>query len=260
MRLDFPGSRGLGRLVRFTCVAILSICAAHAQNTGSIVGNVTDSTGAVVPNAQVTARSTTGLVRRAVTTATGSYVLNEIPIGIYTVTMEDPGFETFSNTEVRVDADQNVRVDAQLRPGQVAQHVTVTAAPPQVDTHTDTLSAVIPQELVNDMPSSTGQPFDFIGILPGVSNVSDKAAFAPDRNGPTFNISGSRSSDNLLLLDGLMHNNLFRNTGQNYPPRDFLSQIEILIGNYGAQYGHNTGGIMNVLTRSGSNEVHGSLW
>lgn len=260
MKLSSSRSRIVCRI--FAAVAVLAMCAAlgHAQNTGSIIGEVTDSTGAVVPNANVTARSTTDLVRHAVTSSTGSYILSEIPIGVYTITVEAPGFQTFSNTRVSVDADQNVRVDAHLAPGQVSQQVTVSAAPPQVDTHSDTISVTIPQELVNDMPSSTGQPFDFIGILPGVSDVSDRAAFAPDRNGPTFNISGSRSSDNLLLLDGLMHNNLFRNTGQNYPPRDFLSQIEILIGNYGAQYGHNTGAIMNVLTKSGSNDIHGSLW
>ena len=239
-----------------------TLCAgrASAQNTGSIVGNVTDTSGAVVPNAQVTARSTTGLIRHGVTSGNGVYVLSAIPIGTYSVTVEAPGFESFSNTNVRVDADQNVSVDARLSPGRVSQEVTVSSAPPQVDTHSDTLGTVIPEELVSDMPSGSGQPFDFIGILPGVSDVSDRAAFAPDRNGPTFNVSGSRNSDNLLLLDGLMHNNLFRNTGQNYPPRDFLSQVEMLIGNYGAQYGHNTGAIMNVLTKSGTNQIHGSLW
>jgi len=242
--------------------AVLMFCAASAfaQNTGSIEGQVTDTSGAAIPNAQITARSATGLTRRAVANASGSYVLTEIPIGVYTVTVEAAGFQRFSNTAVSVDADQNVRVDAPLHPGTVAQEVVVSGAPPQVDTHSDTISAIIPQELVNDMPSSTGQPFDFIGILPGVSDVSDRAAFAPDRNGPQFNVSGSRSSDNLLLLDGLLHLNFFRNTGQNYPPPGFLSQVEVLIGNYGAEYGHNTGGIMNVLTKSGSNQIHGSAW
>jgi hypothetical protein len=97
-------------------------------------------------------------------------------------------------------------------------------------------------------------------VLPGVSDISTSATFTGDRNGPRFNVSGSRSSDNLLLLDGQMHENFFRNTGQNYPPPDFLSQIEALIGNYGAQYGHNTGGIVNVLTKGGTNSIHGSLW
>lgn len=233
----------------------------YAQNTGSILGDITDQTGAAVANAQVTARSETqGFTRATVSNSTGSYILNELPIGTYTVSVEAPGFAKFANVAVAVNADQNVRVNATLQPGHVSQQITVTAAPPQIDTHSDTISTVIPQELVDDMPSGTGQPFDLIGVLPGVSDVSVKAAFAPDRNGPRFNVSGSRSSDNLLLLDGLMHSNFFRNTGQNYPPKDFLSQVEVLIGNYGAEYGHNTGGIMNVLTKSGTNELHGSLW
>ena len=114
--------------------------------------------------------------------------------------------------------------------------------------------------VANDLPTSTGQPLDFLSVLPGVSDVSTRAAFASDRNGPTFNVSGSRSSDNLLLLDGLMHTNFFRNTGQNYPPPEFLSQMEALIGNYGAHYGHNTGGIVNILTNSGTDQMHGALW
>ncbi len=234
---------------------------ALAQNTGSIFGNVSDSSSAAIPNAQVKATSHgQGLVRTTVTNASGSYILSALPIGTYTVTVEAAGFEEFSDVDVRVDADQNARVDATLKPGQVTQQVTVSGASPQVDTHSDTISTIIPQELVEDMPNSGRNPISFVTLLPGVSNVSAAAAFAPDRNGPTFNVSGSRNSSNLLLLDGLMHSNLFRNTGQNYPPPDFLSEIETLLDNYGAQYGHNTGAIFNAITKSGTNEVHGSLW
>jgi outer membrane receptor protein involved in Fe transport len=244
---------------------LLAVClSSHrllAQTTGSILGNVTDVSGAALPDATVTAQSADqGLTRSTTTNSTGSFVLPAIPIGTYTVTIQAKGFERFSNTAVHVDADQNVRLDASLHIGNVTEQVTVSSAPPQIDTHSDTISAIIPQVLVNDLPTSTGQPLDFLSVLPGVSDISTSAAFAPDRNGPRFNVSGSRSSDNLLLLDGLMHENFFRNTGQNYPPPDFLSQIEALIGNYGAQYGHNTGGIVNILTKTGSNALHGSLW
>ncbi len=256
-------SRRWMRLV--LCMAAVSPFAllrpAIAQTTGSVLGTVTDSSGAGVPGAKITALSKQqGLTRTTTSNASGSYMLPALPLGTYTVTIEASGFEGFSNTAVTVDADQSVRVDAALRPGHVNEQITVSSAPPQIDTHSNTISAIIPQVLVNDMPTSTGQPLDFLSILPGVSDISTSAAFAPDRNGPRFNVSGSRSSDNLLLLDGLMHQNLFRNTGQNYPPPDFLSQIEALIGNYGAQYGHNTGGIVNILTKSGGDRIHGSLW
>lgn len=246
-------------------IAPLAVCMlSHklaAQTTGSILGNVTDSTGAALPAAAVTAQSADqGLTRTTTTNGAGSFVLPAIPIGTYTVTIEAEGFDRFSNTAVHVDVDQNVRVDISLRLGNVSEHVIVNAAPPQADTHSDAISSIIPQVLVDDLPTSTGQPIDFLSVLPGVSDISTSAAFAPDRNGARFNVSGSRSSDNLLLLDGLMHENFFRNTGQNYPPPDFLSQIEALIGNYGAQYGHNTGGIVNILTKSGSNAIHGSVW
>jgi hypothetical protein len=257
---------GLKEIKNIGSAALLCCCLvmggrALAQNTGSIVGTVTDSSGGVVPRAHIAAQSLDqGLTRAVLSSETGSYVLPQLPIGTYSVTVEADGYQKFESENVKVDADQNVRVDALLQPGHVSQQVTVSAAPPLVDTHSDTISAIIPHELVNDMPTSTGQPLDFISVLPGVSDVSTRAAFAPDRNGPTFNVAGSRSSDNLLLLDGLMHTNFFRNTGENYPPPGFLSQIEVLVNNYGAQYGHNTGGIVNILTKSGTNEIHGSLW
>lgn len=234
--------------------------AALAQNTGSILGSITDNSDALLPGAKITALSSNGLNRGTTSNATGSYILPAMPIGTYTVTIEASGFEKFQTVSVRIDADQNVRIDAHLRPGHTTEEITVDAAPPQVDTHSDTQSVIIPQELVNDMPTSTGQPIDFVAILPGVSNVSASAGFTGDRSGPTFNVSGSRSSDNLLLLDGVMHTNLFRNQGQNYPPPDFLSQVEAVLNSYGAQYGHNTGAILNVLTKAGSNQIHGSLW
>jgi hypothetical protein len=246
-------------------VALLCLLAtgrqAVAQNTGSILGSVSDTSGATVSDAKVTARSIQqGLIRTTTTNASGSYILPALPIGSYTVTVEAAAFEKYANVAVKVDADQNVRVDAALRPGQVTELVTVSAAPLQVDTHTNAMSVIIPQELVDEMPTSTGQPLDFVAILPGVSNVSTTAAFAADRSGPTFNVSGSRASDNLLLLDGVMHTNLFRNQGENYPPPDFLSQVEAVLNNYGAQYGHNTGAILNILTRSGADQIHGALW
>lgn len=248
-------------LSTISVVCLTVVGAANAQNTGTIVGTVSDPSGATIAGAKITAQSAQeGLTRQTNTNASGAYVLSALPIGTYTVTVEATGFERYANNAVRVDADQNVRVDAALKTGQVNEEVTVSSAPPQVDTHSDTLSAIIPQTLVNDLPTSTGQPLDFLAVLPGVSDISTSATFTGDRNGPRFNVSGSRSSDNLLLLDGQMHENFFRNTGQNYPPPDFLSQIEALIGNYGAQYGHNTGGIVNILTNSGTNAIHGSLW
>jgi len=172
----------------------VALCPASAQTTGSILGTVTDSSGALVPNAKITARSNQqGFTRTAVTNSSGSYLLPAIPLGIYTVTVEVSGFDKYLNDAVTVDADQSVRVDAALHAGRLNEQVTVSSAPPQVDTHSDTISAIIPQTLVNDMPTSTGQPLDFLSILPGVSDISTSAAFAPDRNGPRFNVSGSRS-------------------------------------------------------------------
>lgn len=248
-------------LAALTLLLIAGTVPGFGQNTGSILGDVKDPSGAAVVGARIVAKSQQqGFERTATSNGTGAYIITALPIGTYTVTVTSQGFEKLSNTAVSVAVDQNVRVDATLQPGRVTSEVTVSSAPPEVDTHTDSISEVIPQQMVEELPTSTGQALDFISVLPGVSNVSTDAAFTGDRNGPTFNVSGSRTSDNLLLLDGLIHQNFFRNTGQNYPPTGFLSQEEVMVDNYGAEYGQASGGIVNILTKSGTNEIHGSMW
>lgn len=232
-----------------------------AQNTGQILGRVTDSTGSVVVGAQVTGEMRgTGLTRTATTNGDGDYSLPALPIGTYTVSVEASGFKKFENTNVTVDAGINVHLDASLVPGTVKEEITVSADATQVNTTNATLSTTIPQEMVEELPLAGGNVIGLAITLPGVTDVNAPTLFTGDRSGPTFNASGARSSSNLLLLDGVMHNSLFRGTGQNYPPKDALAQVEYLSNQYGAMYGHFNGAITNVVTKSGTNQFHGTMY
>lgn len=232
-----------------------------AQNTGQILGKITDSTGSAVVGAHITGQmQSTGLTRTATSNEVGDYALPALPIGTYTVSIEAPGFKKLENRNVGVDAGQSARLDAGLAPGAVTEEIRVVDQPPQVNTANATMSTLIPQEMVEELPISGRNVVGLAETLPGVTNVSAPTVFTGDRSGPTFNASGSRSSSNLLLLDGLMHNSLFRGTGQNYPPPDALAQVEYLNNQYSAMYGHFNGAITNVITKSGSNAFHGSLF
>lgn len=250
---------------RLLFVVVLMLSArmvfAQAQNTGTIAGNVKDSQGAVVVGAVITLTSTEQ--NRTVSVKSngkGEYVFNDVPVGIYTVKFTAPTFQTDETRDLHVDADQNVRLDAQLVPGSSEATVTVEAEGTTVDTRSATIGAMINQNFVENLPIDGENIVSLAALLPGVSNVNAPTTFTSDSGGPTYSVSGSRGNQNLFLLDGSIWNNVFYNTGLNFPPRLALQEVSVLLNNYKAQYGRNSGSIFNALTRTGSNQIHGSVW
>lgn len=233
----------------------------QAQNTGTISGNVKDTQDKVVVGAAITLLNTATEAKRVeVSNAQGEYLFSDVAVGDYVLTVTAAGFGTHEVDSLHVDSDANVRTDVELRPASVAQEVSVESQGTTLDTRSATLGSLIDRKEVEDLPVDGNNVVSLAALLPGVSNVNAPTTFTSDTGGPTFNISGSRNNQNLFLLDGQLWNNLFYNTGLNFPPGQELQEISILLNNYKAQYGRNVGSIMNVLTRSGSNTVHGSLW
>ncbi len=232
-----------------------------AQDTGSLYGTVTDPAGAVVPNAQVTAVSAErGNTRTATSNDRGEWVLTAVPIGTYTVRVSVAGFKAFEQTGIALAAEQNVRVDAALQVGSATEAITVVAETPLTDARTSTLSGTIEEKTVTDMPLDGRNIFDLMSLMPGVSTINDPQTFTNDRQGPTFTTSGSRPGQNSMLFDGGSFNALFRNSGLNYPPPDSVQQIRVVTSNYTAEFGRNSGTVMNVITKSGTNSLHGAGW
>ena len=232
----------------------------QAQNTGTISGNVKDSQSKVVVGAEITLFNTATSAKRVEhSNAEGEYLFSDVAVGDYVLTVTSPGFGTTEVDSLHVDADANVRTDLELRPASVNQEVTVESQGTTLDTRSATLGTLIDQKEVDNLPIDGNNTVSLAALLPGVSNVNAPTTFTSDTGGPTYNISGSRNNQNLFLLDGQLWNNLFYNTGLNFPPAQTLQEISILLNNYKAQYGRNVGSIMNVLTRSGSNTMHGSL-
>jgi outer membrane receptor protein involved in Fe transport len=232
-----------------------------AQGIGAIHGSVTDPSGKGVPKAKVTVvleeRNTT---RSVDTDDLGGYVCPSLPIGKYLVRVEAAGFKAFSQTGVELNANENARVDVALEVGNLNQSVSVIAESPQVDSRSSTVGTLIDSIRVVELPINGRNIIALVGLLPGASQVVAPQTFTGDRSGPTLSISGSRGNENLFLFDGAEFNAAFRNTGLNYPPPDALQEVKVLTNTFSAEYGRNAGSVLNVVMRSGTNQIHGDLW
>jgi len=140
----------------------------------------------------------------------------------------------------------------------VAESVQVTAEAPLVDSRSATLGTLIDSRRVTELPINGRNVISLALLLPGAASISAPQTFTGDRDGPTLSVSGSRRNQNLLLFDGAHFNALFRNTGLNYPPPDALQEVKVLTNGFAAEYGRNAGSIFNVVTRSGTNQIHGA--
>ena len=233
----------------------------QAQNTGSIYGQVTDPTGAVVPGATVTVAEPNKGVNRVVTASkTGEFVQSNLSVGTYIMTVTAPGFETYVGSDIAVDADKSVKLEVKLTVGSASESVQVDAGGTALDTNSATLGTLMDNKLVEELPIDGRNVVALAGLLPGVTDLNAPATNTSDRGGPTYSVSGSRNTQNLMLFDGLMWNNLFFNTGINYPPPNALQEISVLLNNFKAQYGRNAGSVFNVVTKRGTNQIHGAVW
>ncbi len=237
---------------------------------GTILGSVTDPSGAVIAGATVKVRNLgTGQERTAVTSADGSYAVPELPIGSYSVTVSQTGFKTFVATGVPVDVATERRVDAALKTGAVTTQVEVSAEDlPMVETTSNDLGGVITSQSVEDMPVNGRDYTKLIYLNPGIAGSPDQISDSPGSLGE-FSMNGSRGRANNFLLDGTDMNDGFRNDPAineagvfgdpaTILPLDAVAELRVL-SNYEAEYGRNSGAVINTVTKSGTNKLHGSL-
>lgn len=254
----------------FLVFVLLATVSLSAQTfRGTILGTVTDPSGAVIAGAKVTVKNTgTGLERTTQTSADGSYSLPELPIGTYTVTVVQQGFQTFVATGVTVNVAGERRVDAALKTGEVSTKVEVSADQlPIVETTTNTLGGVLTAQTVEDMPVNGRDYTKLIYMNPGVSGSPDQISDSPGSFGE-FSMNGARGRSNNYLLDGTDMNDGYRNdpaineagvfgTPSTILPIDAVAEVNVL-SNFQPEYGRSAGAIVNIVTKSGTNSLHGS--
>jgi hypothetical protein len=242
---------------------------ASAQATGAITGLVSDTSGGVLPGVTVDATNQdTGQVRTAVTANDGFYTIPLLNPGRYAVKASLSGFRTTIREAIVVVVNETARADLQLQVGSVEERVTVQAESPLVETTNATLGVVIDRQKVVDLPLN-GRNFTQLGTLgPG---VTAPPATLGGQNGDAtpggfgnvtggFNVNGQRNQSNNFLLDGAANNDSFNTGFVLRPPPDAIQEFKILTHSYDAEYGRNAGSVVNVVTKSGTNDWHGGLW
>jgi len=267
--------RTLARCSAFAVAAIVAMLTLFVARTtqgqafrGSIAGTVTDTTGATVSGATVTIHNqATGVDRITQTGIDGGYLVPELQVGTYDVTIELGGFQKSVTKGVSVDVATEKRVDAVLKPGAVTNSVTVSGEElTQVDTSSNTLGGVLTQNDVKDLPVNGRDYTKLIFLNPGVAGSPDQISDSPGSYGE-FSMNGARGRSNNYLLDGTDMNDGYRNdpainqagvfgTPSAILPIDSISELNVL-SNYQPEFGRNGGAVVNIVTRSGSNEFHG---
>ncbi len=238
---------------------------AFAQvDTGSINGTVTDSSGAVVGNAQITERNVgTNATRTITSTGNGAYNFTSLSAATYEITVSAPGFQSLVQ-QVEVTVGGHASLDAKLIVGQGSEKVTVTAASGGAEVNTDSqeLSQIIGTEQVAELPSLTRNPYDFVAISGNVSNGDNSQGHAQNSNqrGVSYGLNGQRSTGTDILLDGVENFDLFNDIYGQYVPIDTVQEYRVITDNFPAQYGNASGGVVNVITKAGTNSFHGGAW
>ncbi len=232
--------------------------------TASISGLVTDSSGAPVPGATVTVKNrSTSVERTAVTNNAGFYSITALPAGTYSLTVAQQGFSTFSVPEIVLQVDQNATGNAQLQLGTVSETITVEDAVAAVDTRNSTLSTVINSQMVNDLPLNGRNVLQLLSVTPGTLNTSgtfNQAATRPESSSQLVSASGGRGNSTTFVLDGGIHEDPYTEVANVLPNPDAIQEFSYQTNNYGAKFAGRGGGVVNVVTRSGTNEIHGSVF
>jgi hypothetical protein len=246
----------LKSLFSFGFVSILAVAALAQREAGQITGTITDPSGAVISGATVTATSlNTGAERATITNSTGSYVIAGLKPDTYRVTVETKGFRKRTQT-VEVAVGSSTDVSARLELGDTSQIVEVTATGGAgVNTQDQTLSESITSKELDQLPTSpTRNPYALVGISGNVTEDSGSL------RGAGYAVNGMRSASTDILLDGGENVNTFNAGIGQIVPLDSVQEFSVLTNNFTAEYGRASGGVVNVVTKSGSNSFHGSAY
>ena len=252
----------VGLLLTLTC----SLIAWAQVDTATVTGTVRDTTGAVLPNATVTARETdTGISTAATSDNNGNFVITPLKIGRYSVTAEATGFRTETRENIVLDVQQNLRLDFQLHVGSVAQVAEVTSQAPLLETETASLGDVVTAQQVEELPLNGRRYTDLAELTSGVSKVIEgpvNGGSTPTNGnaGGSFAVNGTRGDQNNFILDGIDNNSNDNGDVAVLSSVDAIAEFKIETSNYSPEFGRSGGAVINATTKSGTNSFHGEAW
>jgi outer membrane receptor protein involved in Fe transport len=252
--------RWLRSAVALAAFFTLSASAAAQTETGRITGVVTDATGGILPGVTVNAKAVgTGATRTVVTDSAGQYVFANLPPAQYEITTELAGFNP-ANSKVTVTVGGAFNVPLRMDVAGTKENINVVAEVPRINTTNGEVSTTITETQIRELPTITRNVYDLVAVAGNVSGgkVADGEEWTTTTRGTGYNINGQRASSTNILLDGSANNNEFDTTvGQNIP-LDSVQEFSVVTSNFSAQYGRATGGVVNVLTKSGTNNFRGT--
>ncbi len=257
----------LSRIYFGLCVLSLClICSTlmSAQGSGGrILGRVADQSGALLSGVKVTATNeATGATFQTQTSASGDYAFPAIPVGLYTLTFDTAGFKTNVRKGITVEINQVVTLNSTMQIGQAKELVEVTSEAPLVDTTTTQLGAIMNTQQVASLPLNSRDTYQLLQLQPGVMSTvgaSNSLAYGSDSAG-AVSVNGGRGRSNNFSVNGGDANDLFANLPTVQPSPDSIQEFRVLTNTFDAEYGRNSGSVVNVVTKSGTNEWHGSAY
>jgi Carboxypeptidase regulatory-like domain len=241
-----------------------SVALAQTVN-GTIHGTVTDATGAAIPDASVQVTNlANGLTRTAVANSSGFYTITELPPGQYSIRVSKTSFATVVQEHLELLVNQNLQADYTLKVGDVTERVEVSAAPPVLETANATLGQVIGSKQVVDLPLNGRQFTQLVLLTPGAApkeSGQQRGFVIPiGGGGISASVNGQRGQQNNFTLDGVLNNDIYTNTWAISPPPDAIQEFNVQSQITDAQFSISSGANVNVVTKSGSNELHGAVW
>jgi len=238
------------------CIVMFALTSMAQIQNGQFAGTITDPSGAAVANAKVTITSqATNLSFTTTTNQAGVYTAKELPVGTYKITVEAAGFKTFTDSGVVLNAGEIAKVDAKMSLGQTREVVEVTGQQVAVQTDDARLSSTITSEQIENLPLNGRNVFDLMQVAPGAVSV----AGTDFENGHSTVVNGVREDFNGFLVNGVSNKGLSGGV-VNTPIQDTVEEFQQLGLNMSAQYGNSAGSTVNLVTKSGTNQLHGSVW
>jgi hypothetical protein len=245
----------------FVFVALLSSRTARAQTNGTIRGTVLDQTGAVVPGTTVTVKLSGKETTRSVTAdKDGAFDIPELEVGNYDLTAEAKGFKRFVSKDVVVSIGHVNLVTVNLQLGGSTETVTVEANAAQVETTSTQLGAVVTETAIRELPMATRNAYSLLQLQPGVQSQVGADLFLGSDNAGAVSVNGGRGRSNNYMVNGGDGNDIFINAPAIQPSPDAIEEFRVITNTFDAEYGRNSGSVVNVVTKSGTNALHGDFY
>lgn len=236
-------------------VIILTSVLSAQQLTATLVGDVTDTARARIPNADIRVRNVdTNQVRTGKSNASGEYTISELPPGVYEVTIGKTGFKQLRETSLELKVDETARLDARLEVGSVSESVEVTADVPLLNTETSSRGDIVSPTEIEQMPLNGRNFDDLTFFVPGVQTAEQGGKGSP------YVINGARADANGVYINGINDENPRDAGAQAQPPLDSLQEFKLETSGYSAEYGRLAGGVVNMSLKTGTNGYHGSIF